>query len=112
MGTKDAIGEDVSLPINSLTPDNKILGVAIRGRMLERRGWKISSFVRVYHFDMTQSRFWMIRRNYVDIIAERKFQYLLFVYEFLNLITNIYIYINFIECSNVVIASYVFFENS
>lgn len=58
----------------------------------------------------------MIRRNYVDIIAERKFQYLLFVYEFLNLITNIYIYIytyiNFIECSNVVIASYVFFENS
>lgn len=57
MGTKDAIGEDVSLPINSLTPDNKILGVAIRGRMLERRDWKISSFVRVYHFDMTQSRF-------------------------------------------------------
>ena len=54
----------------------------------------------------------MIRRNDVDIIAERKFQYLLFVYEFLNLITNIYIYINFIECSNVVIASYVFFENS
>lgn len=36
MGTKDAIGEDVSLPINSLTLDNKILGVAIRGRMLER----------------------------------------------------------------------------
>lgn len=56
----------------------------------------------------------MIRRNYVDIIAERKFQYLSFMYEFLNLITNIYIYtyINFIECSNVVIASYVFFENS
>lgn len=56
----------------------------------------------------------MIRRNYVDIIVERKFQYLSFMYEFLNLITNIYIYtyINFIECSNVVIASYVFFENS
>lgn len=53
MGTKDAIGEDVSLPINSLTLDNKILGVVIRGW----RGWKISSFVRVYHFDMTQSRF-------------------------------------------------------
>lgn len=37
MGTKDAIGKDISLPINSVTLDHKILRVARDGCWDERQ---------------------------------------------------------------------------
>lgn len=37
MGTKDAIGKDISLPINSVTLDHKILRVARDGCWNERQ---------------------------------------------------------------------------